>query len=214
MRDRRAPLVIKLSSAQRAQIRKASGKDVATLRIEPCASGSRWLYMAGRGREAWLLKAPNPQDYRIAKRQHHPKIDPRSARFGMRVGPSRIHGVGVFAAERIPARRKVIEYTGELVNAVEAYRRIKSQKRTYVFAVNKFWNIDAVFGGSGAEFINHSCNPNLRSRVVAGHVLYNSARPIEVGEELTVDYQFSWAAPKVPCRCGSPQCRGTINLKK
>ena len=214
MREPQAPVVIRLSRAQRAQIRKALGKEVSTLRIEPSASGSHWLYTCAQGREAWLLKRPDPHGYREAKRRQRAKIDPRFARFRMTVGRSRIHAIGVFAAERIPARRFVIEYTGERVNAVEAYRRIKDRKRTYVFALNKFWSIDAVVGGSGAEFINHSCDANLKSRVVAGHVLYHSVRPIEVGEELTVDYRFSWAAPRVPCRCGSPRCRGTINLKK
>ena len=211
MRDH-AAVLIKLNNSQRAQIREASGKDVATLRLEPLETRSGWLYAAGLGKEAWLLKHPDPKYYRSAKRKHQPKIDPRYARFRMRIGPSSIHQVGVFAAERIPARRKVIEYTGERVNPVEAYRRIKNEKRTYVFTVDKFWNVDGVVGGSGAEFINHSCNPNLKSRVVTGRVLYQSIRPIDVGEELTVDYRFSSAAPEVPCRCGSPKCRGTINI--
>ena len=96
---------------------------------------------------------------------------------------------------------------------MEAYLRIKGAKRTYVFTVDKFWNVDGVVGGSGAEIINHSCDPNLASRVVAGHVFYHSIRPIAVGEELTVDYRFSCTAPRVLCRCGSPKCRGTINIK-
>jgi len=37
--------------------------------------------------------------------------------------PSRIHRWGVFAQERIPARRKAIEYTGERVSRREAKRR-------------------------------------------------------------------------------------------
>jgi len=213
VRGLRTPVAIKLNRRQRAEIRRASGKEVSTLRIEPSASSSRWLYTSAQGQEAWLLERPDPHRYHAAKHRHQPKIDPRFARFRMTVGRSRIHAVGVFAAERIPARRLVIEYTGQSVNAVEAYRRIKGQRRTYVFTVDNFWSIDAVVGGSGAEFINHSCDPNLRSRVVAGRVLYYSARPIEVGEELTVDYRFSWTAAKVPCRCGSPRCRGTINLR-
>jgi hypothetical protein len=207
-----APVVIKLNNAQQAQIRKASGKDVTTLRIEPLGTGSRWLYAAERGKEAWLLKHPDPQLYRSAKRKHQPKIDPRYARFRLRIGPSSIHDVGVFAAERIPARRRVIEYTGERVNPVEAYRRVKGAKRTYVFTVDKFWNVDGVVGGSGAEFINHSCDPNLKARIVLGHILFQSLRPIEAGEELTVDYLFSSTSKKVSCQCGSPKCRGTINV--
>ena len=39
-----------------------------------------------------------------------------------------------------------------------------------------------------------------------------SKRSIAEGEELTVDYRFSNKIEQVPCRCGAPECRGTINL--
>jgi SET domain-containing protein len=39
-----------------------------------------------------------------------------------------------------------------------------------------------------------------------------SKRKITRGEELTVDYHFSKKIEDVPCRCASPNCRGTINL--
>ena len=68
-------------------------------------------------------------------------------------------------------------------------------------------------GGSGAEYINHSCDPNLYSRLVDGHVLYFSKQQIAPGEELTVDYLFSPDAPRVSCHCGSPTCRGSINVQ-
>jgi hypothetical protein len=208
-----SPVVIELTPAQRALIREASGKNVAKLGIEPVDTGSGWLY-AGGGKKFWLLKHPDPESYEAARQKAHPSIDPRHARFRLKIGESRIHRWGVFAEERIPARRDVIEYLGELVNPVEAYRRTKSAKETYAFALDKFWRIDGAVGGSGAEFINHSCDPNLRWRNRGGRVLCQSLRPIAVGEELTLDYHFSAKAPKAPCRCGTPQCRGTINVLK
>jgi SET domain-containing protein len=39
-----------------------------------------------------------------------------------------------------------------------------------------------------------------------------SRRTIRAGEELTVDYHFDKKVERVPCRCGAPKCRGTINL--
>ena len=68
-------------------------------------------------------------------------------------------------------------------------------------------------GGSGAEFINHSCSPNCFAQIVKGHILYMSKRDIEKGEELTVDYRFDNDSEVVPCSCGAKKCRGTINLK-
>ncbi len=41
---------------------------------------------------------------------------------------------------------------------------------------------------------------------------YMSRRAIEAGEELTVDYRFAKNMERIPCGCGSPKCRGTINL--
>jgi histone-lysine N-methyltransferase SETD1 len=39
-----------------------------------------------------------------------------------------------------------------------------------------------------------------------------SARDIKPGEELTVDYRFDKKVERVECKCGTPKCRGTINL--
>jgi SET domain-containing protein len=72
--------------------------------------------------------------------------------------------------------------------------------------------LDGAVGGSGAELINHCCEPNLRTRRILGHIFYFSRRRIRRGDELTLDYRFSKKAPQVVCRCGSPSCRGTINL--
>jgi SET domain-containing protein len=66
-------------------------------------------------------------------------------------------------------------------------------------------------GGSGAEYINHSCDPNLYAWNFRGHILYMSKRAIKRGEELTIDYCFSKKIERVPCLCHSPKCRGAIN---
>ncbi len=141
-----------------------------------------------------------------------PAIDPRHACFRTEIRESRIHGRGVYALERIPPRRKVIEYTGERISRKEAKRRGQGVL-TYLFTLDHYWTIDGAVGGSGAELINHSCEPNLRSCVFKGHILYFSRRPIEPGEELTVDYRFSPKIEDVACQCGAGNCRGTINLR-
>lgn len=197
------PVVIELTAAQRSLIREASGKSVAKLGIEPVDSGAGWLYAGGR-RKFWLLKHPDPESYEAARKKAQPRIDPRHARFRLKIGESPIHRWGVFAAERIPARRNVIEYLGELVNPVESYRRTRDRAETYAFRLDEFWRIDGSVRGSGAEFINHSCSPNLRWRRSGSRVLCQSLRPIAAGEELTLDYHFPAKSAKVPCRCGSP----------
>lgn len=146
-------------------------------------------------------------------------IDPHYACFRMRVGRSRIHGRGVFACEAIPPGRKVIEYTGEKIGRAECKRRLlRAWSRTrppllYLFFLDRYWAVDGAVGGSGAEIINHSCEPNLRTRRYKRHILYFSYRRIRAGEELTVDYRFSSKVKEVACHCGARRCRGSINLR-
>jgi SET domain-containing protein len=141
-----------------------------------------------------------------------PRIDPKRACFLMHAEPSAIHRWGVYADEDIPPRRKVIEYTGERISRRQI--KIRSERLLhYIFTIDSYWAIDGSVGGSGAEFINHSCDPNLESRILKGHILYFSIRPIRKGDELTVDYLFGADEEIVHCRCGARTCRGTINLK-
>jgi len=131
----------------------------------------------------------------------------------LRVSESKIHRWGVYAGERIPAKRKVIEYTGERISRKETKRRAESTDLIYLFTVDSYWCLDGSVGGSGAEYVNHSCDPNLRAWVFKGHILYMSLREIQPGEELTIDYNFDKDVERIPCSCGTPKCRGTINVK-
>ena len=72
--------------------------------------------------------------------------------------------------------------------------------------------IDGTIGGSGAEFINHSCDPNLVTRIGGGRIFFVSCRRISAGEELTLDYNITFATD-LPCSCGAEKCRGIINQK-
>jgi SET domain-containing protein len=140
--------------------------------------------------------------------RHTPAIDHRYCCFRLRVGRSRIHRWGLYADQDIPAHRKVIEYTGERIGPKEARRRGHT---AYLFVLDDYWTIDGGVGGSGAEYINHSCTPNLVSRVMKGHILYMSLVPIRKGEELTIDYNYDDTDETMTCRCGTWNCRGTIN---
>lgn len=58
------------------------------------------------------------------------------------------------------------------------------------------------------QAFNHSCDPNCGVRP---DLVLVTLRGVSPGEELTWDYSTSigdeWT---MPCRCGSPHCRGTI----
>jgi tetratricopeptide (TPR) repeat protein len=140
-------------------------------------------------------------------------INPQYAWFRLIVGPSPVNRFGVFADEPIPSRRRVIEFTGERIARREARRRW-DPARSYLFALDVYWRIDGAIGGSGAEYVNHSCAPNLRARKVRGGIFYYSRRSIAKGEELTVDYRYSSNVEPLPCHCGAPTCRGTMNVTR
>jgi hypothetical protein len=135
-----------------------------------------------------------------------PRIDPKFAGYKLSIRKSKIHRFGVYAEERIPANRKVIEYTGERLNRAETKRRGEGEY-TYLFTLDKYWTLDGAFGGSGAEIINHSCEANVVSRIMKGHIIYMSLRTIEPGEEVTVDYNFEYVGDKTSCACGASSCR-------
>ncbi|MDR3719584.1 MAG: SET domain-containing protein-lysine N-methyltransferase [Bryobacteraceae bacterium] len=145
-------------------------------------------------------------------RAQAPSITPKYACFQLSVRPSEIHRWGVYAEEFIPKGRKVIEYTGERCNRRETAKRAGG-KLNYMFTLDSYWALDGSVGGSGAEYINHCCDPNCYAWVFRGHILYMAAREIQAGEELTIDYHFEAEVEPVKCACGSPNCRGTINLK-
>ena len=138
-----------------------------------------------------------------------PRIDPKFARYRLAIRKSKIHRYGVYAEERIPANRKVMEYTGERINRAETKRRGEGEY-TYLFTLYNYWTIDGAFGGSGAEIINHCCEPNLITRIMKGHIIYMSVREIEPGEELLVDYNFTYTGDKSKCTCGAKTCRGIM----
>ena len=123
--------------------------------------------------------------------------------------PSPRFTAGVFTlTENIPANRKVMEYRGEKIGPREAKRRGKTP---YLFVLDDYWTLDGGVGGSGAELVNHSCQPNLVSRIMKGHIIYMSLRAIRKGEELTIDYNYDDTDETMRCLCGHQNCRGIIN---
>jgi SET domain-containing protein len=137
------------------------------------------------------------------------------------VRDSRVHGKGAFAIAPIAKGTRLIEYVGERVSHKEADRRYESKdandNHTFLFIVDARTVIDAGVDGNDARFFNHSCDPNCESVIENGRVYIETIRAAQPGEELTYDYQIQREADDPPdideifaCRCGAPQCRGTM----
>lgn len=137
------------------------------------------------------------------------RINPKFARFRMRIGRSGLHRYGVYALEDIPAGRRVIEYTGKRLTLEQAVK-IRPPKDIYIAWLTSVKYVDGGRGGSGAEFMNHSCAPNLVARRVSRHLYLYSRRKIRAGEELTWNYHYPIKLKRIPCTCGARRCRGTL----
>jgi len=134
---------------------------------------------------------------------------------------SGVHGLGVFAAKPIAKGTRIIEYVGERVSHDEADRRYEEKdandSHTFLFIVDSKTVIDAGTDGNDARFFNHSCDPNCESTVEKKRVYIEATRDIAPGTELTYDYQIyrEEGDPEnidevFKCRCGFPNCRGTM----
>ena len=138
----------------------------------------------------------------------------------LKFSKSRIHGWGLFAMEDIGAGEMVIEYVGEVIRTSVANEREKRYEAagigsSYFFKINEDYVIDATKKGNSARFINHSCSPNCYAKVIdvdsKKKIVLYSKRDIKAMEEITYDYKFPVEEKKIPCLCGAPNCRGTLN---
>jgi len=143
-----------------------------------------------------------------------------------RVSP--IHGNGVFATADIAKGERVIRYKGALRShdeVDEEYGDIDEDGHTFLFTLNDDYVIDANVKANIARWINHSCDPNCeavveeddKGRPHKDKVFIEAIRDIKAGEELTYNYGIVLDERHTPklkklwgCRCGSPNCTGTM----
>ena len=141
-------------------------------------------------------------------RPRRPPADPQKYR--VEVAPSPIDGRGAFAAEAIPAKRKIGEIRGESISVREARRRARGLARIMIVEVSERRAIDASASADPLRFTNHSCQPNAVLRIRQGRVELYAIRAIAAGEELSVDYGESHHEGRLACRCGAPRCVGRL----
>ncbi|KAI3653157.1 hypothetical protein MP228_002582 [Amoeboaphelidium protococcarum] len=133
---------------------------------------------------------------------------------------SAIHDWGLYAEERIEKGEMIIEYIGEIVRQKIADIREKEYEKigigsSYLFRMDEDQIVDATLCGNLARFINHCCDPNCIAKIISINgekkIVIYAKEDIEVGQEITYDYKFPVEDDKIPCLCGSPNCRGTLN---
>jgi uncharacterized protein len=138
-----------------------------------------------------------------------------SPKIAVRTSP--IHGIGTFAVEPI-ARGEVVEVWGEHADGEQvvsytsdsdAVRKAEREGMAVMQWDDDLYSIEEQ-GADTGYFLNHSCDSNLG---FGDAFTLIGRRPIEPGEELTLDYVLfetdelfvaSWQ-----CGCGDDSCRQT-----
>ncbi|KAK6730147.1 hypothetical protein RB195_006920 [Necator americanus] len=162
-----------------------------------------------------LGKDKDCKNRRFAKREY-------AAVQAFYTGPSK--GFGVQAVAPIKKGQFIIEYVGEVVSSEEFAKRLKrygrdpSHTHHYMFEIGSMI-IDATKKGNCSRFMNHSCEPNAvcekwyvpRTPCAIDRIGFFAKRDIELGEEITFDYQFeNYGREAQRCFCGTPSCTGWI----
>jgi len=140
---------------------------------------------------------------------------------------SKIHGNGVAVIKPLKKGEEIVEYTGKIRthDAVDDDYGDKDDGHTFLFTLNDEFVIDGNIHGNIARWINHGCDPNCEAFIVEDpegdkrkdRVVICAKRNIIVGEELTYDYDIEVDEAITPeekklwaCRCGAPNCKGTM----
>lgn len=134
---------------------------------------------------------------------------PGEIRYALEVRRSRINGRGLFAAARLPGRRKLGEIGGRLVRLPQAWREVGKADCICLIEIDPRTALDCS-GGNSFRFLNHSCAANCYMRIAHRRVEVYTRRPIRAGEELTVDYGITPHQDGMRCGCGAPRCKGRL----
>jgi SET domain-containing protein len=128
----------------------------------------------------------------------------------LRIGPSPIHGQGLFANTTLRRGRRIIEYLGEKITKAESARRCE-QQNWCIFSLDEEFDLDGNFEWNPARYVNHSCAPNGEADGGDGRIWITALRDIQPGEEITFNYGYDWEAYREhPCHCGAAECLGFI----
>ncbi|CAP32516.2 Protein CBG13777 [Caenorhabditis briggsae] len=135
-------------------------------------------------------------------------------------------GKGLYATKCMEAGSFVIPFTGEYVSEAEKVKRFELYEAkmvdTYVLDSGCHF-IDATVSGNQAQYINHSCDPNLIAEKWKLHAMpknvnfiaFIAIKNINEGDELTFNYRFSRDdSCNIECKCGSWNCSGLVGKKE
>lgn len=109
----------------------------------------------------------------------------------LRLGRSPIHCWGLFSETKVAAGDIVIEFVGEVISQEVSEKREKNYlesgiRSSYLFTLDNGFVVDGTKKGNMSRFINHSCTPNVVSKIRAvdgiPRIFFFALRDIKTGK--------------------------------
>jgi uncharacterized protein len=125
-------------------------------------------------------------------------------------------GKGMFTKVQIPANVPIKEFRGTIYTLDEIWKPTDPPDAYSPYlqiGPNTF--LGPTGSVDGADFINHSCNPNCFIHLIGSRAILYSLYVIPANAELTFDYSTTstdtldmW---RMNCKCNHNRCRGVIS---
>ncbi len=117
-------------------------------------------------------------------------------------------GHAVYALEPLQPGELVAIWSGVIVN-YQKLQTLSEEMRKHTVQVEEDAYLVSIVPDEHADYINHSCNPNVG---LSGQITLVALRDIETGEEVCFDYAMTDGSPydEFECACGAIDCRHQI----
>jgi hypothetical protein len=117
-------------------------------------------------------------------------------------------GLGVFAREAAHVGEVLAAWGGSIVTE-ELLAELPDVTQHHAVQIDEDLYLATVGDLEPADYVNHSCEPNLGLR---GQITLVALRDIQPEEEVCIDYAMTDGTPydEFECHCGLPTCRQTI----
>jgi len=121
------------------------------------------------------------------------------------VKKSKIHSKGVFANRDFKKGEVVLKWKPKILKKYEM-EKLPVKEKHYIYQDE---NANYFLMQAPEKYVNHSCDANTEVKNQCDVAI----RDIKKGEEITSDYSKEGSFVSFKCRCGSKNCRGTIERK-
>ena len=125
------------------------------------------------------------------------------------VAKSKVHGLGVFAAQKFAE--------GEIILTIDDSRVVDHEHQLNPELGEYAYHCDYLAGGKiilmryPERHINSSCDPSVFVKTINDTRYVVARRPLDKGDEITYDYIIDCHGGDVwKCNCGSARCRHMI----